>query len=591
MQGGYKSDANIQGNQISDTQYTLQYWKYVDIFIYFSHHRITIPPVTWTNAAHRNSVLSLGTFIVEWGEGIPEVLKLMYGPNYNPDLPSTQRDFDCHYADRLVDLAVYYNFDGWLINIESPLPSGIHAIVLSRFLKYLTTTIHARKKHSQIIWYDSVISDGSLRWQDQLNTKNALFFDACDSMFVNYTWNEQRIHQSALNAGADKHKLFTGIDVWGRNTFGGGGFNVHRALREVSKNGTGVAIFAPAWTFERFGGESFHQIENRFWEDVDQQLTVELSPDETTKIDNDDLGCISQYLKAKPITNEEFYTDFDTGCGKATFIGGTKVSDLPWTHISHQNILPNDVIVDWISVIGGKFKESNSREIWCDYQLDHSEAYHGGSSVCFSNNTKIEGNIQSSIKYQLFTFNTDVSSKVLKIMYKKRGITFGISLTIQSQFLKEYIIFADQKEGAWDEITIDFEKQQISGVLLKLGLVFSFKNAEGILEYSKQDLGLETHELRDFKVNIGSVYLGKQCIGISSKELKGIVHFGQMEDGKYLIDWSSLGMDFDYACVFEGSTYLGRSFTFAYLLDRLVDPSNIKVHAYKFGKRVTILST
>lgn len=31
-------------------------WDQIDLFIYFSHHLITVPPPAWTAAAHRNGV-------------------------------------------------------------------------------------------------------------------------------------------------------------------------------------------------------------------------------------------------------------------------------------------------------------------------------------------------------------------------------------------------------------------------------------------------------------------------------------------------------------------------------------------------------
>lgn len=40
--------------------YTFYHWQYVDIFVYFSHHVVTVPPVGWTNAAHRHGVCVLG---------------------------------------------------------------------------------------------------------------------------------------------------------------------------------------------------------------------------------------------------------------------------------------------------------------------------------------------------------------------------------------------------------------------------------------------------------------------------------------------------------------------------------------------------
>lgn len=49
--------------------YYFYHWQYIEAFIYFSHHFITLPPPTWTNAAHRHGVLSMGTIITEWKDG------------------------------------------------------------------------------------------------------------------------------------------------------------------------------------------------------------------------------------------------------------------------------------------------------------------------------------------------------------------------------------------------------------------------------------------------------------------------------------------------------------------------------------------
>lgn len=49
----------IQGSATRNP-YVFYHWRYIDIFVYFSHRTVTIPPVCWTNAAHRNGVLVLG---------------------------------------------------------------------------------------------------------------------------------------------------------------------------------------------------------------------------------------------------------------------------------------------------------------------------------------------------------------------------------------------------------------------------------------------------------------------------------------------------------------------------------------------------
>lgn len=91
--------------------YAINTWQYIDLFIYFSHTRFTIPPPMWTDAAHRHGVpvrrsrrdamlqlaapvfveltpcrpltkvvptaQVLGTFIAEWDEGKQDTLALL----------------------------------------------------------------------------------------------------------------------------------------------------------------------------------------------------------------------------------------------------------------------------------------------------------------------------------------------------------------------------------------------------------------------------------------------------------------------------------------------------------------------------------
>lgn len=44
----------------SEAPYAFYHWQYIDIFNYFTHNMVTIPPAVWTNAAHRHGVLVLG---------------------------------------------------------------------------------------------------------------------------------------------------------------------------------------------------------------------------------------------------------------------------------------------------------------------------------------------------------------------------------------------------------------------------------------------------------------------------------------------------------------------------------------------------
>lgn len=68
MMGGYVGDHRSQGHTDSDL-YLVRSWALIDTFVYFSHHRCTVPPPSWTDAAHRHCTRVLGTFITEWDEG------------------------------------------------------------------------------------------------------------------------------------------------------------------------------------------------------------------------------------------------------------------------------------------------------------------------------------------------------------------------------------------------------------------------------------------------------------------------------------------------------------------------------------------
>lgn len=73
------------------------------------------------------------------------------------------------FADALVRLTKFYNFDGWLLNVENPIDN---VSMLTYFVKYFTDRMHQEISHSEVIWYDSVTTTGSLAWQNKLNDAN-----------------------------------------------------------------------------------------------------------------------------------------------------------------------------------------------------------------------------------------------------------------------------------------------------------------------------------------------------------------------------------------------------------------------------------
>ncbi|CAL5094334.1 unnamed protein product [Urochloa decumbens] len=302
MEGGYRDDAAAQGGGNPDA-YALWHWHLVDVFVYFSHYLVTLPPPCWTNAAHVHGVKVLGTFIAEWDKGT-EVCKEMLATEASAQM----------YAERLTELAAALGFDGWLINIEVKL--DVQFIDnLKEFVNHLTKTMHAAVPGSLVIWYDAITVKGELDWQDKLNKYNKPFFDVCDGLFANYTWKEKYPHDSAAAAGNRKYDVYMGIDIFGRNTFGGGQWTTNVALDLLKKVDVSAAIFAPGWVYETKQPPDFESAQNRWWGLVEKSW-----------------GVLRSYPKQLP-----FYTDFDQGRGYQVSVEGQQVSSDPWNNISCQS--------------------------------------------------------------------------------------------------------------------------------------------------------------------------------------------------------------------------------------------------------------
>lgn len=159
---------NILGNG-----YTFYNWSQIDIFVYFSHHLITIPPLSWINIAHRNGVKIFGTFITEFDDGtkLCETIFRTY-------------DSTIQFAQNLTTITKLFNLDGWLLNIENKIENVTILTNMKLFIKYFTQLVHEINEENMIIWYDSVTENGKLSWQNELNLQNKYKFSLQNNHFI-----------------------------------------------------------------------------------------------------------------------------------------------------------------------------------------------------------------------------------------------------------------------------------------------------------------------------------------------------------------------------------------------------------------------
>lgn len=341
----------VQGNSLDlNSTWRFNHWAYVDVFVYFSHYCVTIPPVSFIHAAHRHGTLILGTLIFEHGRGEAELLKILQSFKSRANA-----------ARQLASIARFYGFDGWLVNIEVSLSGGSSAASdLAAFVADLTRAVRKLLGPvSEVIWFDAVTRDGSLAWQNELNVENEPFFKAAGSLFTNYCWDRNAPVRSAIKAGTRRTDVWTGIDVHGRNTFGGGGFHTHLALRAIKQGGTSAAIFAPAWTVEKCSPtlQDPRELEDRFWTGPAGRFGRE---------------CVAQYFRERAVLSAlPFETCFDPGWGPRQMANGVLKSDEPYFNMSQQDVQPSfmrEVIV------GGDVTAAK-------LSLSHEQAYNGSASI------------------------------------------------------------------------------------------------------------------------------------------------------------------------------------------------------------------
>uniref|UniRef100_A0A0E0PL26 mannosyl-glycoprotein endo-beta-N-acetylglucosaminidase n=1 Tax=Oryza rufipogon TaxID=4529 RepID=A0A0E0PL26_ORYRU len=382
FRGGYRDDAAPQGGH-DPGAYALWHWHLIDVFVYFSHYLVTLPPPCWVNAAHLHGVKVLGTFITEWEKGA-EICEEMLATEASAQM----------YAERLTELAAYLGFDGWLINIEVKL--DIQFIDnLKEFINHLTKTMHAAVPGSLVIWYDAITIKGALDWQNKLNEYNKPFFDLCDGLFSNYTWKAKYPQESAVVAGERKYDVYMGIDVYGRNTFGGGQWNTNVALDLLKKDDVSAAIFAPGWVYETKQPPNFRTAQNRWWGLVQESW-----------------GVLQSYPKQLP-----FYSDFDQGHGYQVSIEGVKVYGAPWDNISCQSFQP-------------MLKYAGDRGLQTVINFE-DEPYSGGNCVT------VKGSLQQNeiFSEQLFNGGLSMEGESVYVFYSVKADErsgLGLSLDLSS---------------------------------------------------------------------------------------------------------------------------------------------------------------
>lgn len=413
----------------SGQHYFIQFPSLVDLFIFFSHYKIAVPPVSWINSLHRQGIPVLGTLIFE-GTDVSESDKLL----------EKNENGDFKYLEILCELVRHYGFDGWLVNMESHFSSVAKAQDLLLFDEALRSTLHLKVPGSKLIWYDSLITQKNrVFYQNAVNEWNYDHFSTSDLFFTNYWWNEEDLKRNILNIGLQgvKQKLFVGVDIWGRGSrIGNGGFESGLAINYLKRYSTNVALFAPAWTYENFEEDQFLIKDRKFW--IGDQTSDETGGSVATYVSH---YTTPVYVKDQ---NVKFYTNFSVGEGTKYRVFAHTVFKNNWVNGNLQ--LPTPII-------------DNEKRI----DIYYKESFNGGSSLKVTQRNSILNDGKSNI-LQLFSFKNDIHSNNLNVSVSFKYLS---EIPLNSTFQLEIKFYIERR---YRSVT------RVRDGTFKLPLAFSNKN-------------------------------------------------------------------------------------------------------------------
>lgn len=416
------TNANTSGNPSQGYdkagEYSFTYWQYIDYFVLWGGSAgeglILAPNATWIDAGHRNGVKVMGTVF------LPPVA---YGGQLQwlQDLLQTDANGNYIVADKLIEIADHYGFDGWFINQET---NGGNAVMGEQMIAFMKYFQQHKSPGQEIMWYDAMLPSGPVIWQRELNDVNKrMFQDGNDlvsqTMFLDFFWNPTRLANSkakAISLNRDPMDLWAGIDVQanGYNT----NVNWNAIFPTVADPNTSVGLYVPSWTFHSSPDKNdiplFYQRESQFWMGASNDPCA---PPATG------WPGFAKYFNEKSVVQEfPFITRFNAGHGTDGFwIAGERSTGKAWHNQSAQDILPT---WRWN-------RSSNGTPL--DVDLDFTDAYEGGNSI------KVSGNLNAANTTTVKLYNTklllnDVNA-FLRLRYKKSNA--GASM------MKVALAFAD----------------------------------------------------------------------------------------------------------------------------------------------------
>ena len=425
--------------------YTFTYWQYLEQSVYWGGiGAINFVPPTgeMIDNAHRNGVPILGTIFFP-----PNV----YGGNYAWVQTFLQKVGNSYpAADKLIETAEYYGFDGWFINQETEGGSAADAAAMRDLIGYIRDN-----SNLTINWYDSMVETGQIAWQDQLNTFNDWYLRhnfsnglqdsagslIANSMFVDFSYDPSSNLPSnsrarAIQLGLDPYKIFTGLETQAEDfrTSTSARISLAKIFPDGQNHITSAGLYLP-----RSHATDLPE-QDLFWTGASGDPRDTSSP-----VGTGNWKGIAHNIAARSVIDSlPFATDFNIGRGSNYYVDGALVRAGQWWNRAVQAILPT---WRWIVDSAGT---KLTPELWT------GDSFQGGSCL------RVSGALNSTNTIRLYLTDLYLAADTkLKIVFKREGLAnvdafmdVGISV-VGSPTTYTYYDAGNCEIDGWNETVID----------------------------------------------------------------------------------------------------------------------------------------
>lgn len=419
--------------------YAFDNWQLLESYIYWpgapnKEGVFALPSPDIVDAAHRNGVPVYASLGFPWGPGSPETLAEIEA------FTEQAEDGSFPVADKMIEIAEYYGFDGYFFNQETSGVSKETAVRMNEMMRYIK-----RNSDLRINWYDSQSNDGDISYQDAVNDKNDMYVEraddgvySVDEFFLNYNWNVNKIDTTVSTMKKHDHSpynAYAGFELQ-QNSYNTK-VDTDALLDKQGQSKVSLALYTPNSTMGMAEDPAdFHNQENFLWTGP--------QGDPTKADDSEDWKGMARFATdSSVIQKKPFTSNFNSGHGEKYYADGKEVSTQEWNNRSVQDIMPT-----WRWWIRGKGSQLNG-------EYDFDKAYNGGNSLKFTGS--LDANSENDIMLYSTKLSIKDSTKVRLVYQNKPGADISLGVAYGDDYSKEnmtYYPLTDSKED-WEVTELD----------------------------------------------------------------------------------------------------------------------------------------